>query len=201
MKENLYLQLSYIQYKLIYDIDMTEKQFNRLSKKNKRIAIAKDVIAQIKAEKIYGAGGNFIRSAELSNYLSKLRGKRSLQELLPNYTCAVCAKGALFYSDIINRNNYNVSTYFSIQNDDCVDKLDYFDKIQLDLIEIAFEGQTYEHSDTTLRCASSNGNAYKIILGAINFGRKHFNGNDRLKAIMQNIIDNDGTFLPVDIEL
>jgi hypothetical protein len=157
---------------------MNAEKFNALPNNKKRVAIAKDVLSQLKAEKIIPKEGVYVNSDDIDEYLyqEKNYGKEfSLQKLLPKFKCAVSAKGALFLSDIRKRNQYNVNYGLSIGNTAITNKLDYFDESQLNLIEAAYEGFGR--------------------YGCRPFHDSFNNEDERLITIMNNIIKNDGEFI------
>lgn len=162
---------------------MTNKEFNRLSNKDKRIALAKDVIKQLEANKIIPTCGVFVQNWELRSRISRLNEPMELQLLLENYPpCLVCAKGALFITDIMARNNFSVDKNKGLMrgtaNSVIPKRLPFFSILQLNLIEKFFEGWV-----------TNADSAYK-------FKTKYPKDNERLIKIMQNIIDNDGKFVP-----
>lgn len=64
-------------------------------------------------------------------------------------TCSVCAKGLLFFTHVMNNNHFSISEY----KEDCIsvsiyDRLPMFSERQLDLIELAFEGQSFHWART-----------------------------------------------------
>ena len=185
---------------------ISAEEFNALPNNEKRILIAKDVILQVESQRIKLVGGAFIKSKKLETFLNKQHDSVQLQTVLPDFVCTVCAKGALFLSDITTRNNYMVCN-LSIDNRDIEYKLDYFDNIQLDLIEMAFETKVFSHTNRKLYEFTNNrSNSFKASTdegkAAIAFGRTIMGDKrKRLIAIMQNIIDNDGTFIPPAIPL
>lgn len=82
----------------------------------------------------------------------------------------------------------------------------FFEDDQLAMMEAAFECNTDCSSDTTdtfyeqrEEWTDINGdycNENIPIICAVEFGKKFDNSQERLEGIMQNVIDNKGTFVP-----
>jgi len=168
----------------------------------KRVAIAKDALAQVKAEKYEVIAGNgYIVNYDLDDQISnlyysldehgqnpeKVELREYLDKMLGNVNkCEVCAKGALFLSAIRKFNNYSI--------EDAVMCLDaaasnetqkIFGLRNADLIESYFE-----HSDP-----------YKEFqIGEEWFSYRWSDGypddQERLILILKNVIANKGTFTP-----
>lgn len=161
------------------------KAFNKLTAPQKRVAIAKDVLAQIKAKNIKPMSGTYVFSEKLTAKLNDFKFKDTqFCELLPTVgTCQVCAKGALFLSTILKSDDLKVddlteSCYSPNRHyvDDTdigkylANDLEVFSQFQLDLIENYFECN--DGTDT--------------------FHER--NDKERLVDIMENIVANKGTF-------
>ena len=177
-------------------------EFKKLGKAAKRVEIAKDVIAQIKAKK-YRAKANEYITIPKSN---KLKDEDNLQKKLPQIkSCSVCALGGLLMSSIKYENNltygdvYNNGWTRSFIENVNVNKL--FNKLftpkQLALIEGSFEEEA-NNSFTNYYSREDN----KVILTpeeqkkCITFYKKFRSQENRLLGIMMNIIENSGTFKP-----
>ncbi len=172
--------------KLAMNIEKRNKDFKKLSKAEKRVAIAKDVIAALKAKKYIAETGDYLDI----NYSSDNYDSNINQELLcsNDITCKVCAVGALFTSKVIISNNFD-SDY--VPSDDVMrDELSaYFSKNQLYLIEAAFEGwETDEYSKSEIILTLKNNDHMRF--------HRDYDTNDRMIAIMNNIVKNKGTFKP-----
>lgn len=132
--------------------------------------------------------------------------------------CEVCAKGAmsLGYVDIFNELDLQSLT---IKDDEemVVDELlKYFSQEQLDLIEMAFEQrlvlgyyvcdypwadkmatrEKVKFSKEDKEWDECDVSKIPTVNKALKFGARFKNDRNLLKAIMQNIIDNEGTFIP-----
>lgn len=169
--------------KLAMNIEKRNKAFNKLSKPEKRVAIAKDVIAALKAKKYIAETGDYLDI----NIKDNKDWNVNQESLCSNdVTCNVCAIGALFTSKVIISNNFN-SDY--IPSDDVMRKelSSYFSMPQLHLIESAFEG--WEKGSTTFSGNIPNDNHMEYYF-------EYNDDNDRMIAIMENIVENKGTFKP-----
>lgn len=179
--------------------------FKNLTKAEKRVAIAKDAIDQLLSENYQCKKGVYLHIK-----LPDIKHGESLQPYLLNekQKCEVCAVGALLASTIrlsngkyfntdINRDS-NIwqmnftknSCYVSPVQEESNPLLDYFTIYQLALMEVAFEGELEALSDEV-------DNPYEKEFGkAKEFYFRYTSTKKRFIAIMQNIIDNKGTFLP-----
>lgn len=164
--------------------------FDKLSRKEKRIAICKDVIERININLIKPFGGAFWYNAGSLRTTSA-----SPKDVMNEKTCTVCAKGALFCSWVGNFNEveWTAAAKKSLEE---VDKLKWvapelvniFGREMLDNIEAAFEGTTYPwHNNRTLA------ESYTEKFHGYDEDADDYNQHV-LKSIMQTIIDNDGEF-------
>jgi hypothetical protein len=179
-------------------------KFERLSRKQQRIAIAKDVLKQIRAHRVKAETMTYCRPYDNNNgtgyILNNVKCGTELQTVFKEKVteCTCCAKGALFLSSVELYNKISVTptmkakTYLgsSFENNRMVKHMRaYFDLNQINLIEYAFERG--EH-------VNGGENSAETKYKAAAFGRKYPDGEDEkcLIAIMKNIIKNDGTFKP-----
>ena len=158
-------------------IEKQNKAFHRMSKKKQRIAIAEDVLLQLKM-KTYTATTGVYEHVILSTGRC-LQDDDDLQLCLLNGTqeCNVCGLGAAFLS--LARLGDRVSL------DECEHSVlsEIFTADQVDLIEHAFEGWVIDHSDMP--------NDYTPV----KFFQKYPDPTKRMAAIFKNIIKNDGKFV------
>jgi hypothetical protein len=187
------------------EIDNRNKIFAAATPEQKRVLIAKDVIEQIKAKRFKPTSGTWVRpKMKNGRYIEveeRFDGEESVRELFIGKkipACDCCALGAMFMSCT----TYNEGTtvdYFSVETDwgfeerVLKEKLsngltDFFTPDQLQLIEIAFEGGdgafTADEDDDLI--------AQKAALWYEDMSRD----DKRMVAIMENIIANNGTFVP-----
>jgi hypothetical protein len=130
-----------------------KKTFDKLSLNEKRVALAKDVIARIEADNFKENSGELFRGA--ASYKTGLDPKDAIN----NNTCEVCARGAILCSWIGNFNEVKwneidhilpqsrvssplVSVYSSTLFPPQI--LEVFGREMLDNMEAAFEATTYD---------------------------------------------------------
>lgn len=164
-----------------------EQRYQQMSREQRRVAIAKDVIAAIRAKKfgrvspgtyIYGPGDLPLN-------------KSTAGRLMPE--CEVCARGAMMLTKIAKYNGYEVSANKMVcflgpmaKRATSAALRDAFSPLALNLIETAFERST----------SFASGCSPTAAVEAYEFGCDHDDPSDRLLAIMQNIVDHHGTFRP-----
>jgi len=175
---------------LINGIEMTKAQV--------RVEVAKDVIRSLKL--LNPKSGVYLRpfgTATLANKIveSSKDSRKVAQKLKKG--CEVCALGACFLSTVKLTNKYTFnpirpSEYMPYKSDswdreDLLGKLHkVFTPFQIDLIETAFEG----YNCGVIRMGSA------IDQRATSFYHDYEDETSRLRAIMKNIIRNNGTFKP-----
>jgi hypothetical protein len=174
-------------------IEKRNKAFHKLSNRKQRVAIAEDVLQQLKLKKYKAETGIYVYSRELHNLRyddeATQPGTFDLQKTLLGDTpqCDVCGLGAAFCSLARLGNNVTLDDADSDSIHRTLTPI--FGKKQVAMIENAFEGKTinehagYELSDRKTRATEA-------------FYNKYDNDKDRLKAIFKNVIKNDGTFKP-----
>lgn len=156
----------------------------KLTKPQMRVAIAKDVLAQIKAKrfKIINATYWKVKGANDSQRINQ----DFLIEKKP--VCKVCALGSAVISGIKLFNE--VETSDNSGNDGETTKIlgKWFSESQMALIEDAFEGP---YDSNTCLLSDNNPNEE-----AVAFGCQFPNRTDRAVAIFKNVIKNNGVFRP-----
>lgn len=183
---------------------ITDKQFAKFSLAEKRVVIAQDVLAQLKAKFYIAKKGNYIF------YIDRLEGVKYSADIKKNYakikSCTVCALGACLMSitKFENKLTFSDADLFFPGETNCQAKriankkakslfASLFSAEQLLLIENAFEGVSggtrvgkelfYKNLSSEQKDACTQFyNQYQVI-------------SNRLKAIMENIIKNKGTFI------
>lgn len=179
------------------------KKWNEMTPKERRIALAKDVIQRIRMKELNVCMGNgyvvpfdHLNIKDLDGPITKTECK-TLQK-----HCEVCARGGLMLSridkfnsiewkDVIGTDIFQDSEYLSIEQEDTTKALKgAFSENQLNLIEAAFEIDAYTY-------CGLNPPKKKQARGeqAETFGESYDNDSDRLMAICQNIVDH-GEFRP-----
>jgi len=162
-----------------------KKEFDKLSKLEKRVAICKDVLLRIENKKIKSITGNFWGKSNRYNILDNLLEDVNLQNKINENTCEVCAKGAIFTSWVGNFNEIKEipSSNIHFWNNDLDELKSIFGHELLDLIEVCFE-QTEQY----YKCYETDINFDSYI----DYFRQYEDLNKRLIAIMKNIISNKG---------
>ena len=166
-------------------IKKSNKKFRAMTAAQKRVAIAKDVIAQIKCGKFSINAGFFgtIHGADGSR-----TGDAADQKFLKSKqftSCEVCAVGAAIVSGIRLFNKVQINDGEITCGSAMGLATQYFTEQQVRLIENAFEmgnGNFADYSDD--------------YIAAIEFGENYEEDEDRAIAIFTNIIRNKGTFRP-----
>lgn len=111
----------------------------KLTRKQMAVAIAKDVISQIKRRIYLPESGVYVAGAN-DNIPQTAIGTKQLQPFLKkrNLRCEVCAIGAAFLSSVRLFNDLIVPEYWD--NCDMKDKLrEYFSPLELQALEASFE--------------------------------------------------------------
>lgn len=192
----------------------------RLTKAEKRVEIAKDVLKQIKANKYNPTCGIWVMDSygyEVDDLISytKVVKETDAVDLKKdvvcklNGTCSVCALGSLFVSAIDKFNHtkllpgYYVD--FAVPEDSKYNPLlKWFSAKQLLLIETTFEGGHGCWANGAMYILSTKEfESWKeSILPAIYaYCNRYPDETSRLKAIMNNIIRNKGTFVLPGVKL
>jgi len=182
------------------EIKQNNKKFNSLAPPAKRVALAKDVILQIKAKRFTVKHGVWLEldNDYFSDYGREYRNISIKEEFNKNkeITCNGCAVGSLMLSATLFNNK---TTAKDLYDEDFFNNIrrgekmpnglnTIFSREQLIKIELAFEGGTggftaeYTSSDDYAKC--------------INFYNRYAIAENRLIAIMNNIIKNKGEFKP-----
>jgi len=194
---------------MIYQKQKTMKSaFNKLTKAEKRIAIAKDVLMAIKSDVYNPETGNYVEPY----FFSYFNRKDSVQTLLLQDRlkgCTVCALGACFLSLVKFTNRLTIDELTPIDantmfindntkihsNGKATSRLrKIFSKTQLTLIEVAFERSAYFADGVRIN--------KELIENAVyfwqNFTRYEEDSvsEELLTGIMENIIANNGEFIP-----
>jgi hypothetical protein len=192
--------------------------FKKATKAQKRVMIAQDVLAQIKAKRYVAEPGRWVVPTFSENFCNTddyPDTVPSVQQLFASKeieSCNVCALGGLFMS-CTNLNNHTTYDQFNDESEDIGSLIGYeeglsneldvfFSKNQLTLIEIYFEdGEGYFSIDN--ETVDTGSRFYKSIdFDHVNsFNDKYQDDDDRLKAIMKNIVENNGTFVPEKLKV
>lgn len=196
-------KLSDFKNKVVCILKREKDEFKKMSAADKRVAIAKDVIAQINLETYKPQKGTYVdihetdKANEIDNVDEKPADLMMSQGMVQ---CTVCAKGAMFMSHIRkDAGSCTIEEAQEGQDEDVIeDRLeDLFGEKQLDLIEAAFEKDDSFYSEVHEEdCFDDEYNPIdgNVAEKAQKWGRKYTTDQKRLVAIMRNIIKNEGTF-------
>lgn len=152
--------------------------------------LANDVLKLLEAKKIFAETGCLISGEWENKHVQNLE------------TCYVCAKGALLvaHADIKQETLEYPIQYITEQQNDRLNFEDYFAGIatyrQLSMIEAAFELTDFNWRNIT---KEQDPTWEEDMQRAVNWGKSfdyETETTERLKAIMENIIENNGIFKP-----
>jgi len=177
-------------------------EFKKATKAQKRVMIAQDVLAQLKAKRYVAESGCWVQPNIHSAWEQKLSHHDSVQELFIEQkieSCNVCALGGLFMS-CTNFNNNTLLEDLDFASSELGELIGEEEKLsnklnsifsfnQLKLIESYFEAndgffRDYDEDD-------------RIEV----FYNKYPSDYKRLKLIMENIVENEGTFVPAKLKI
>lgn len=192
-----------IHTKYLNSLKKRNEWFSSLSKADKRVEIAKDILIQLDKENYEAHSGIYvyISNFDIDNKKNLLAFEDDIQANFDKMnTCEVCAIGACIMSIARLGNSLTFGDVIDIDiendNDNVENKIkSIFSPKQMSLIEAYFEGR---HSDFMFTGSMNIGvELDNIDLGkAATFSDKYPNDSERLRLIFQNIIDNNGTFKP-----
>lgn len=189
------------------------------------VKIAKDVLAQIKAKRFVAESGTYCRpESPIADNMGLHEYERyensDFKQAFKNGVvteCNVCALGSLFTAMVADKNSMSVRDMHDVGFSGIIssNKLGkYFTAKELCLMEYVFElGNAGEienrgYGAYWIECMSQdtlNASCYQFgdgtyhpateLKAALRFGNKYSNDENRLKAIMNNIIKNKGHFV------
>lgn len=178
------------------------KPFSRLSAAAKRVAIAQDVLKQIRAKHYDIECGTWldiqefdddeartIRDAGASFTQALLKGGKIADVgFVDRRDCTCCAVGAACASVIRIFNHAEVEMGYISDVHEAFRILErYFSRRQIDMIEGAFEQRTGSERTEA---------GFEEYTRATTFGNRYVDADKRAKAIFSNIVKNNGTFKP-----
>lgn len=176
-------------------IKKRNENFSSMSKMEKRTEIAKDVIASLNAKKYIAERGTYLDMFDKSNprkgqYGEDLGCRLTKDNINKETTvCHVCAIGSVFTSFAMK-----TKTPLSSSSDAMLRSMNsIFSKTEMRILEMLFEGHVID--DVTFDKLSKE--QKKIIRQYGSQFKKASKGSAdrRLRAIMNNIIDNEGKFV------
>lgn len=175
--------------------DPKQVPFKQLPKHEQRVAIAKDVIKQLDANIIKAINGAYLLDSETDmrswGFLSS--GAMGPVKVSPGEPCQACALGSLFVCAVEREEGADyrgipikASTAQPLIHENLAP---YFDKLQLGMIEAAFERSSRYVTEY-------DPDNQRLGYECVDFGDEYADPDTRMRAIMQNIIDNEGEFKP-----
>jgi len=187
-------------------IKQWNESFNKLSKEEQKVAIAKDVLQQIKVKTIIPTTGTYCAlDLDWTDPLLELDVQSNFNQL-KNFECSVCALGAMMVSNVKFNNNFTFEKLNRSNSDVFVNTLEkYFERYELALIEFAFESWDIEDliEDGEIKNGILSNESYifhglnyEEIEKACDFNRNINDESERMVRIMKNIIKNKGEFKP-----
>jgi hypothetical protein len=147
-------------------------------KARERVAIAKDALAWVEAGALTPQCGVYVRP---TIYPTQSEVYKQLRDVYLG-KCEVCARGALFLAKAVRFDNV-LAGNFNMPSANLCALEEHFEFQQIALIENYFEGRS-------VHWVNYNSDLY------IYWARRHPSSSERMTLILQNIIDNDGTFVP-----
>lgn len=172
-----------------------------LTPKQVCVEVAKDVIAFLTIDKITPDAGSY-GFLTFANPIEVNAACNLREKIATMVTCNVCAMGSLMVAFVSRFNNFSVRTYDSgnvtIHSDQIMKTLSpYFSSEQLGLMEKAFGDFTFSNSLTQEQRDKAHDFFVKENGGHDgDHDCSYVNSKGRLIAIMQNVVDHNGTFNP-----
>lgn len=159
----------------------------------KRVRIAEDCLIRIELGRLKPACGKIVKFVgTVPSYSTSLK-----DEIAKGVSCYTCAKGALFMSYVGRTNQFKtgeISYNLNDHNASEIQKLlEIFSERQLSLIEYAFEGKQYVKEDSKGESINFDQETHDRV--EIFFDRYEDNSEERMIAICDNIIINEGMFI------
>lgn len=169
-----------------YRLARKNAKFFTLTSEQQRVVIAKDVLKQLSLHKMHPSPGAYVIGPPVRTESDRMNGD----------SCKVCALGALFACAVELHGGGKYKFWVPSRRIIAEYLEPYFSKDQLGLIESAFEvnaswGECTDDAQKAEDFGAQFGHKYNCK------GYPRFDtATARMKAIMQNIIANNGTFVP-----
>jgi hypothetical protein len=174
-------------------ITRDNKAFEKMTLPEKRVQIARDVLAQLASKRLKAESGVWLEGKGGKNLFTKadIKADAELSDILSKTKeCSGCALGGMFMCSVERADNLKIGKLeavresdsdHTIAEDDAFSYLKkFFTKTQLDMIESAFERGGGA-------CYHSEGSEFVMDID---------DPQTRMRLIMENIIANKGTFRP-----
>ncbi len=174
-----------------HEVECELDEFLSLPKDKQRVEIAKDVLKQLDLKRLVATHGKWVDFISGGYYDYKFPAESQVRSILKDKNCGVCALGGLFVASVERANalvvkevGYDYGDGTGVFNPNLTSISNYltrfFDQDQINDIELAFEKGKGGVTDTTL---------------AKYYEPDVTDPEDRMRLIMNNIIDNGGTFI------
>jgi hypothetical protein len=178
------------------------KRFMKSSTEQKKVIIAKDVIAQLNTRKYIAENGTYMLVEKAIN----LKPGKDIKSIInqKKVECKVCAIGAVFASCIRINNKMDSkhhSSSLGLTDTNMVNRLSgIFSEYELALMEFAFEGFHHRNVYLSDEDVDKAKKFTKRVLREVKYNDEDdVDAKDSealLRAIMENIITNKGIFKP-----
>lgn len=181
-------------------------RFRKMMPTQQRVTIARDVLRLLEAEEIIAKSSTYmdlgrrIEDKDIwanSGYWTgtKAEGVELHQLIESAPTCQVCGIGACFVAAVRRADKCKSSDMSGPGDDDFMREYlgQWFDEGQIELIETAFEMDSSFYNQPRDR-------KNDVAFYAQEFGKGFKKDGDRLAAIFENVVKNDGKFVPPPCE-
>lgn len=172
---------------------LTEEQFNALSPAEKRVAIARDVLAQLAAKRVIPKRNTWVGSARNEEDEFERRYSRGALVAEDAPVCYACGIGACFISAVRLGNRFNLVSAGGLGADHMSRVLSlFFSDEQFAAIEFVFEGGSgsTHRSDMEWYFDPSEVDAFALLVN------RQDSPSKRIRIICESIIANSGEFIP-----
>lgn len=178
--------------------ELTPVEFRKLTKAQKKVTVAKDVIAQIKAHKYRAETGRYIGDVKIGEeYAIAKHITGDIQKRLPElHHCEVCAVGSCILSITKYENKLKWTDVGRVPSEcsSITDKIltKVFTPNELVLIEVMFEGCYTNGVDNYGKDKLGGVLTEEAAIKAKLWYNKYPDPEKRLLAIMRRIVKNEG---------
>ncbi len=172
--------------------------FRKLPKAQQRVAIAEDVIAQLRLKKFvadstYFSWGDRIEGTNVQGTWSAKEADLDLSVCISQVQCSVCGIGSLFAGAVLNADKLKLNDFTGDRREEVEYLQRWFTKKQLDLVECFYERWDYS-TRYDFNILQFDGEREIYLPHTPIFGTS--DPTKRLKKIMENIVSNGGKFDP-----
>lgn len=174
-------------------ITRANKAFEKMTPSEKRVQIARDVLAQLAAKRLIAESGVWLEGKDGKDLFkqSDIQKDAELSDILAKTKqCQGCALGGMFMCSVERADNLKLGKLEAVREADNCNTIaendafsylkKFFSENQLEMIECAFErgsGASYSRDSVDFACDVED-------------------AQTRMRLIMENIVANKGTFRP-----